>query len=255
MPRRPVLRRIAPALAVALLAPLAAAQEFKSGIVWEEPAVVTPGERCGDPPADAIRLFAGTDLSAFQGGDRWQVEHGVATARKGGITTKRAFGDVQIHIEFATPAEVEGSGQGRGNSGVYLMDRYEVQILDSYENETYFDGQAGALYKQSPPLVNASRRPGEWQSYDILFEAPRFDANGTLVRPAYATVLHNGAAVQVHTELRGNTSFNKRASYEAHPEKLPFSLQFHNDAVRFRNIWARDLGQRHPVYPEKRGEG
>ena len=234
-------------------AAFAQSQEYKSGIVWEEPPKVTPGDRPGDPPADAIRLFAGTDLSAFKNADQWEVKHGVAVPKKGGITTKQAFGDIQLHLEFATPAEVKGNGQGRGNSGVYLMGRYEVQILDSWENDTYFDGQAGALYKQSPPLVNASRRPGEWQTYDILFEAPRFDQNGTLVKPAYATVLHNGVAVQVHTELKGNTSYNKRAQYESHPDKVPFSLQYHGNPVRFRNIWVRELGERHPVYPDGRG--
>ena len=148
--------------------------EYKSGIVWPEPAIVTPGKDHG-PPSDAVVLFDGKDLSKWTGGENWIIKDGYATAAKNGITTKDSFGDCQLHLEFATPAEVKGSGQGRGNSGVYLMGKYEVQILDSYDNKTYFDGQCASLYKQHPPLVNASRKPGEWQTYDIIFEAPRFD--------------------------------------------------------------------------------
>ena len=178
------------------------------------------------------------------------MTHGVATAAGGTITSKQAFGDAQFHIEFRTPAEVKGDGQGRGNSGLYIMGKYEVQILDSYDNPTYFDGQAAGLYKQFPPLANASRGPGDWQTYDVLFEAPRFDENGSLVRPAYATVLHNGVAVQVHQELRGGTSWTDVPSYEAHPEKLPFNLQWHGNPVSFRNIWVRELDlKRTPTYP------
>ena len=245
-------RRLLLAVPVAaLFASAVAADEYLSGIVWKEPAVVTPGETAADPPSDAVVLFGGESLDAFKGGDKWAIEDGVATAKGGGISSKQAFGDVQVHLEFRTPAEVKGSGQGRGNSGLYLMGKYEVQILDSYENETYFDGQAGALYKQSPPLVNASRPPGEWQSYDVLFEAPKFDGNGSLVRPAYATVLHNGVAVQVHTELKGDTAWHKPPSYSKHPAKLPLSLQFHGNPVSFRNIWARELElDREPQYPE-----
>ena len=241
------------ALAALLAVPAAAVgfQEYKSGVEWPEPDMVAPGERPGEPPSDATILFGGTDLSAFENGGKWDVTHGVATAKGGTITSKQAFGDAQYHLEFRTPAEVKGDGQGRGNSGLYLMGKYEVQILDSYDNPTYFDGQAAGLYKQFPPLVNASRKPGEWQTYDVLFEAPRFDANGSLIRPAYATVLHNGVAVQVHQELRGGTSWTDVPAYETHPDKLPFNLQFHGNPVSFRNIWVRELGlTRRPTYPE-----
>ena len=236
---------------VPLLAPLACGQEYKSGVKWQEPPLVTPGETAADPPSDATILFAGTDLSAFENAGSWKVEHGVATVGKKSIRTKEAFGDCQIHVEFKTPTPPKGNGQGRGNSGIYIMGRYEVQVLDSYENETYYDGQAAALYKQSPPLVNASRPPGQWQTYDIIFERPHFDENGSLVKPAYATVLHNGVAVQVHQELRGNTSFNKRSRYDAHPDRLPISIQNHNNPVQFRNIWVRDLElDRGAEYPD-----
>ena len=159
-----------------------------------------------------------------------------------------------MHLEFRSPAEVEGRGQGRGNSGLYLMNRYEVQILDSYENPASFDSQAASLYKQSPPLANASRPPGQWQSYDVLFEAPRFDANGSLTRPAYATVLHNGVAVQVRRQLTGATARNRqgrRGVYEAHAPKESFNLQWHGDPVSFRNIWVRELElDRGAKYPD-----
>ncbi|NNJ25754.1 3-keto-disaccharide hydrolase [Alienimonas chondri] len=245
---------LAAGLCVPLLAATAAGmQEWKSGIVWKEPAVVTPGETAADPPSDAIVLFAGTDLSAFRGGEKWEVKHGVATAGGGTITTKQKFGDVQVHLEFRTPAEVEGSGQGRGNSGLYLMNRYEVQIMDSFENSTTYDSQAGSLYKQTPPLVNACRPPGAWQTYDVLFEAPRFDENGTIVRPARATVFHNGVAVQVRRPLRGATARlqGRRGQYLPHPLKEPFNLQWHGDKVSFRNIWVRDLElDRGETYPD-----
>lgn len=215
-------------------------QEYLSGIIWPEPPLVTPGEGTA-PPSDAIVLFDGTDLSQWDGGDRWEIVDGAAVPRRGGIRTKESFGDCQLHVEWATPTEIEGSGQGRGNSGVYLMGRYEVQILDSYDNETYFDGQAAAIYKQSPPMVNASRAPGEWQTYDIVFHAPRFDDEGAVVRPTTITVLHNGVLVQDHFELSGETAWHKPPAYEAHPERLPLQLQFHGNPVRFRNIWLREL--------------
>ena len=217
-----------------------AADEYKSGKVWPKPKVITPGE-AGSPPSDAIVLFSGKDLSAFEGGDKRLVKDGVATVHGGGITSKQSFGDCQLHVEWASPAEVKGDGQGRGNSGIYLQGRYEVQILDSYNNETYYDGQAGSLYKQWPPLVNASRKPGEWQTYDIIFTAPRFDKDGKLSKPGYVTVLHNGVLIQNHAELQGSTAWDKPPEYSAHPLKQPFSIQDHGNPVRFRNIWIREL--------------
>jgi hypothetical protein len=214
-------------------------REYKSGIVWPEPKVIDPGPP-GGPPSDAIVLFDGKDLSQWKGGENWDIKDGVATSRKNDISTKQLFGDCQLHVEFTTPAEVKGSGQGRGNSGIYLMGRYEVQILDSFENTTYFDGQCGALYKQQPPTVNASRKPGEWQTYDIIFEAPRFDNAGKLTEPAVVTVLHNGVLIQNHVELQGTTSYFKAPEYEPHPAKLPIDIQFHGNPVRFRNIWIRE---------------
>lgn len=214
--------------------------EYKSGIKWPEPKVIDPGQ-VGGPPSDAVVLFDGKDLSQWQGGDKWKVEEGIATAAGGGITTKDSFGDCQLHVEWATPAEVKGSGQGRGNSGIYFMQRYEVQVLDSFDNPTYFDGQAGSIYKQKPPLVNACRKPGEWQSYDILFTAPRFDENKKLVKPGYVTVLHNGVVVQNHFELLGGTFYEKPPAYEAHPPRQPIHIQFHGNPVRFRNIWLREI--------------
>jgi hypothetical protein len=159
----------------------------------------------------------------------------------GAIETVRGFGDVQLHLEWQSPAIVRGSGQGRGNSGVFLMGRYEIQILDSYQNETYADGQAAALYGQHPPLVNVSRAPGEWQTYEIVFRRPRFAADGSLLRPAVVTVLHNGVVVHASQDMTGATAHMRRAVYEAHADRLPISLQDHGDLVRFRNIWVREL--------------
>jgi hypothetical protein len=212
---------------------------WESGIPWPEPKVVDPG-LAGGPPSDALVLFDGNDLSQWEGG-KWTVKDGIAISNEGGIKTKRAFGDCQLHLEWASPQKVAGDGQGRGNSGVYLMDSYEVQILDSYENKTYFDGQAGAIYKQHPPLVNACRKPGEWQSYDIIFTAPRFTKEGKVEKPGYLTVLQNGVLIQNHFEIQGRTAYEAPPSYEAHPDKLPISLQYHGNPVRFRNIWIREL--------------
>jgi hypothetical protein len=240
-----VLRYAGMGLVTALLAwPLlccsANGAEWLSGIEWPEPPVIDPGP-VGGPPSDAVVLFGGKDLSAWQGGEKWLVKDGVAISRGGGITTKQAFGDCQVHVEWSAPTEIKGRGQGRGNSGVYLMGKYEVQILDSYQNETYFDGQAGAIYKQSPPMVNAMRPPGQWNVYDILFTAPRFAADGSVEIPAYVTVLHNGVVLQNHTELKGASFWKEPPKYEKHAEKLPFSLQFHGNPVRFRNIWVREI--------------
>ena len=213
--------------------------EYKSGIVWPSPPVVDPGSS-NQPPSDAVVLLDGTDLSQWQGGERWKIEDGIATVQGSGIQTKQSFGDCQLHLEFATPEIVKGKGQGRGNSGVYLMGRYEVQILDSFDNPTYFDGQCAAIYKQQPPTVNASRKPGEWQTYDLIFEAPEFDDQGKLVQPAFITVLHNGILVHHHVEIQGSTSWDSPAAYSAHADKLPIHLQNHGNPIRFRNIWVRE---------------
>lgn len=231
------------ALAILLLAATTAAltaKEYISGKVWPEPKIVDPGP-VGGPPSDAVVLFGGNDMSAWEGGDKWEVADGVATAKGGGITTKQAFGNCQLHVEWAEPSAVSGSGQGRGNSGVYLQGQYEVQILDSYDNQTYFDGQCGSIYKQTPPLVNACRKPGEWQSYDIIFEAPKFDASGNVTKPAFVTVLQNGVLIQNHFQIEGTSSWDAPPKYTAHEPKLPLSIQYHGNPVRFRNIWIREL--------------
>jgi hypothetical protein len=226
--------------------------EWTSNKVWPEPAKIDPGS-AGRPPSDAIVLFDGSDLSAWTGAEKWIVKDGEATVRGGGAQTKQSFGDCQLHLEFASPKEVKGEGQGRGNSGVYLMGQYEVQILDSYDNLTYYDGQCGAIYKQYPPLVNASRKPGEWQTYDIIFEAPRFDNAGNLTRPAYVTVLQNGVLIQNHTELLGGTFWHQPPQYTAHADKLPINLQDHGNPVKFRNIWIRELKpQTYEVKPNRK---
>ncbi len=216
-------------------------KEYKSGVVWPEPKVVTPGAEPGAPPADAIVLFDGKDLSKWKNGENWEIKDGYAITRKSDIVTKDSFGDIQLHAEFATPAKVEGSGQGRGNSGIYIMERYEVQILDSFINKTYFDGQCASIYKQTPPMVNVSRKPGEWQTYDIIFEAPRFAEDGKVSKPTIITVLHNGVVVQNHFELTGGTFYDQPAHYEKHAEKAPIRLQFHGNATQFRNIWVREI--------------
>ena len=212
------------------------------------PVMVTPGT-ANSPPSDAIVLFDGKDLSHFTASRRgqpvepgWKVENGYMeiAPRSGALNTKEKFGDVQIHIEWATPAKVEHKSQDRGNSGVLIMQRYEVQVLDSWDNPTYADGQAASLYGQTPPMVNASRPPGEWQTYDIFFEAPRFEG-GKLVKPAYATVVHNGVLVQLHRELIGDTPHAKVGTYTPHDAELPIQLQDHNTPVRYRNFWVRRL--------------
>jgi 3-keto-disaccharide hydrolase len=227
-------------LVLVLTAGLVAQREYKSGKVWPEPKVVEPGHTDDAPPSDAIVLFDGKDLSKWEGGEKWKIEDGVATVRGSGIQTKQPFGDCQLHVEWASPEKVSGSGQGRGNSGIYFMGHYEIQVLDSFNNQTYPDGSAGSLYKQSPPLVNACRKPGEWQSYDIIFTAPRFK-DGKLAKPGYVTVLHNGILVQNHTEIEGTTSWDHAPAYEPHADKMPLQLQDHGNPVRYRNIWIREL--------------
>ncbi len=194
-------------------------------------------------------LFDGASLAAWRSAGsaeapaRWRVTDGYFEVVRGtgSIATKRNFGDVQLHLEWAAPVPPTGTGQERGNSGVFLMGLYEIQVLDSYDNPTYPDGQAAAIYGQSPPLVNASRPPGEWQSFDIVFRRPRFRPDGALVTPAYLTVLHNGVLAQDHVALSGPTSHNQGPSYTTHPDKLPLVLQDHGNPVRFRNVWIREL--------------
>lgn len=196
-------------------------------------------------PSDAIVLFDGSSLEEWQGRDgaaAWRLVDGAmeVVPGTGNIRTRRSFGDGQWHLEFATPAEVRGESQGRGNSGVFLMGLYEIQVLDSYENPTYADGSAGAIYGQKPPLVNASLPPGEWQTYDIVWEGPRF-VGSTLVRPARITVFHNGVVIHHAYELIGPTRHRAIAAYEPHPPEGPLELQDHGDLVRYRNIWFRPL--------------
>jgi hypothetical protein len=243
-----------------------------------QPAVVTPGsfssqEQPGRPPSDAIVLFDGKDLSQWRDKSGqpapWKLENGAMISAKSDIVSTRQFGDIQLHVEFCEPAPGRGSGQGRGNSGVFLMDQYEVQVLDCYESKTYADGATAGLYGQHPPLVNACLPPGQWQVYDIIFTAPRFetntlpkaardevqraavppstpqfectDPNVTVKTPAYITVIHNGVVVQNHQSLHGPTGWRILAKYSPHGPTGPVGLQFHNDPVSFRNIWVRPI--------------
>jgi Domain of Unknown Function (DUF1080) len=217
-----------------------------------QPPIVDPGtfsteQQAGRPPSDAIVLFDGKDLSKWRGGNgaaaKWKVANGYMEVVKGAgsISTGQGFGDCQLHVEWRVPVPATGEGQERGNSGVFLMGLYELQVLDSYKNKTYPDGQAAAIYGQYPPLVNASRPPGQWQAYDIIFHRPRFDNSGKLVQPARMTVLHNGVLVQDNVELTGPTAHQQRPPYKQHADKLPVSLQDHGDPVRYRNIWVREL--------------
>lgn len=216
--------------------------------VWQpEPKVVTPGKTNADAPSDAIVLFDGTNLNNFTKDDgsaaKWKIEDKTMTVVRGSgaIKTKQKFGDCQLHIEWRSPAEVKGEGQGRGNSGIFLMGKYELQVLDSYNNRTYSNGQAASIYKQLPPLVNASRKPGEWQTYDVIFIAPKFNADSTVKSQARITVFHNGVLVQNNAAIWGATQYIGIASYLKHADKEPITLQDHGDAVSFRNIWIREL--------------
>ncbi len=208
----------------------------------EEPRVVDPGPP-GGPPGDAVVLFDGHDLSKWRGErspePRWKLGDGcVQTTPSGGLFTKQEFGDCQLHVEWASPSEVKGEGQGRGNSGVYLQGRYEIQVLDSYNNKTYPNGQAGAFYGHNAPLVNVCRKPGEWQTYDIIFHAPKRRPDGT-VQPGSFTVLHNGVLIQDHIPVDGQPT--TAAPLSGLAEKGPLFLQDHGNPVRFRNIWLRPL--------------
>lgn len=207
------------------------------------PPVVTPAAQSGGAPSDAIVLFDGKDLSQWQSArGSWKVAEGYlqVVPGAGDLATKQKFGDVQLHVEWAAPAEIRGTSQNRGNSGIFLQGRYEVQVLDSYQNPTYADGQAGALYGQWPPLANPVRKPGEWQSYDIVFQAPRFDGEKAL-KPAYATVFLNGVLLHNHKELMGPTVHRALAKYTAQPAEDSLVLQDHQQPVRYRNIWIRRL--------------
>ena len=231
------------ALAATLFGSLAGgsahAQEYLTGIEWQEPPIVTPGEKPSDAPSDAVILFDGKDLSAWKGAETWKVEDGAMVVGKQMIESKEAFGDCQLHIEWSAPTPPVGESQGRGNSGVFFGP-YELQVLDSYGNKTYFDGQAASIYKQRPPMANAMKPPGEWNVYDIAWTAPRFKEDGSLESPAYITVFHNGVLVQNHFELLGNTPYSDPPSYNKHDVKQPIRLQDHGNPVKFRNIWLRE---------------
>jgi hypothetical protein len=228
--------------------------EWQIPIEWPRTKAVDPGPAPASPvpaPADAIALFDGSNLDQWQGADNWKVADGVATVGKGAISTKQPFGDCQLHLEFRMPSPAQGKGQGRGNSGVFLMGQYEIQVLDSFEDGTdgpltYPDGQCGALYKQQPPAVNACRKPGEWQTYDILFIRPRFHADGSLAAPARVSILHNGIAIQCDTVIKGNTFWHAPPGYTKHADALPIMLQDHGNPVQFRSIWVRPF---EPVRP------
>lgn len=215
-----------------------------------QPPVVHPGKASKKgsirPPSDAVILFDGTSLEKWKdrNGDpaKWNVEENYmeVSPGKGDILTREKFGDCQLHLEWASPTEINGDGQGRGNSGVFMMDRYEIQVLDCYDNPTYADGMAGAVYGQKPPLVNACRKPGEWQTYDIIWIAPRF-SKGELKSLARLTLLHNNIIVQHNTKVLGPTTHKDVLDYEPHPAKEPLRLQDHGDRIRFRNLWYRPL--------------
>jgi hypothetical protein len=216
-----------------------------------QPRVVSPGaasaqEQPGDPPSDTIVLFDGTDLSQWAsvrgGATTWKVKDGYMEIipGTGDIRTQACFGDCQLYLEWVAPAVVKGEGQEQGNSGVLLVGSYGIQVLDGYENPTYADGTTAAIYGQYPPLVNACRRPGEWQCYDIIWTVPRFDGD-QLLNPAYVTVLHNGIVVHNHTALLGPTQYRRLVAYRPHPPTGPLQLQDHGARVRYRNIWYRPV--------------
>jgi hypothetical protein len=215
--------------------------------IWEPRVTkVTPGTNAGEVPSDAIILFGGKDLNEWTSLDgkatKWEVKDGAftVTPSTGDIKTKRTFGDFQLHIEWRAPSVIKGEGQGRGNSGIFLQERYELQVLDSYESPTYSNGQAGSIYKQTMPLANANRKAGEWQVYDVVYTAPRFSENGRMLIPAYITVFLNGIIVQNHTQILGPTEYKGLPVYSAHG-KASLKLQDHGDLVSYRNIWVREL--------------
>lgn len=249
MYRAKLLVLLAGLLAVAAHAATAPAGDPKATEVWSPvPVKVTPGATAGAAPSDAIVLFNGKNLNAWKsekddGPAKWRVEQGelVVAPGTGDIQTRGSFGNVQLHVEwYAPPLPADKVGQDRANSGVFLQDVYEVQVLDTFENKTYVNGQAGAIYKQYPPLVNASLPAGKWQTYDIIFTAPRFASDGSVNSPARMTVLHNGVLIQNNVSLKGPTAYIGTPSYKAHGD-LPIRLQDHSHEVRFRNIWLRKL--------------
>ena len=215
--------------------------------VWElKPKKITAGVSAGEAPSDAIILFDGKDLSKWSttaGADaKWAVKDGAFTVVKGAgvIKSRQTFGDIQLHIEWRTPSEIVGNGQGRGNSGIFLQERYELQVLDSYESPTYSNGQASSIYKQAIPLVNACRKPGEWQTYDVIYTAPRFTDNGRVITQAAITVLHNGVLTLNNVQIIGPTEYKGFPVYKAHG-KASLVLQDHGNPVSYRNIWVREL--------------
>ena len=238
-----------------MIAPLALLVMVQVSSQWPQhsmdrprPPVVQPAPHAGQaPPSDAIVLFDGKDLAQWQAEDgsaaKWVVRDGFVEVKPGTgmLVSRRGFGDAQLHIEWTTPTPPKGEGQERGNSGIFLMGIYELQVLDSYQNDTYADGQAGAIYGQSPPLVNATRPPGQWQTYDVVFHRPHFKADSSVERPARMTVFLNGVLIQDNFELSGPTAHQRRPPYSAHADKLPLKLQDHGNPVRYRNIWIREL--------------
>ena len=238
-----------------MIAPLALLVMVQVSSQWPQhsmdrprPPVVQSAPHVGQaPPSDAIVLFDGKDLAQWQAEDgsaaKWVVRDGFVEVKPGTgmLVSRRGFGDAQLHIEWATPTPPKGEGQERGNSGIFLMGIYELQVLDSYQSDTYADGQAGAIYGQSPPLVNATRPPGQWQTYDVVFHRPHFKADSSVERPARMTVFLNGVLIQDNFELSGPTAHQRRPPYSAHADKLPLKLQDHGNPVRYRNIWIREL--------------
>lgn len=238
----------------------AAGQDWKSGIPWQKPPVVTPADQPGAPPSDAVVLFNGKDTAAWEKNDAWKIENGELIGGRHDLVTKQKFGSVQLHVEFAIQNDIQENGQGRGNSGIFLGN-YEVQVLDNFspEGATYYDGQCGAIYKQCAPLVNVCKKPGDWQTYDIIFNRPELKIdkvqvaeNGdeknmkeetvvTVLRPAYITVIQNGVLIINHHEIKGTTYYDRPPAYEAHADLMPIHIQDHGNAPRFRNIWVREI--------------
>jgi hypothetical protein len=240
------------AIGIAANAQDSLAREAAKTEIWEPvPKIVTPGNTNSEPPSDAIVIFNGKDVNQLQkengGAVGWKIDEDALTVVKGSgnIATKQAFGNCQLHIEWREPATIAGASQTRGNSGIFFMGKYELQVLDSYNNPTYVNGQAGSIYKQHIPLVNASKKPGEWQTYDIIFTAPKFNGDGSLQSPARITVLHNNVLVQNNVEIKGNTEWVGQPKYTKVRDKEPIVLQDHGrdggQPMSYRNIWVREL--------------